>query len=92
MKATWDASEDSDFDESSSENEIANLCLMAHENSDNEEICPKITTRRDKWFLDSGCSRHMTRDYSKFNLISKIDGGFVTFGDNAKRKLLALVK
>ena len=29
-------------------------------------------------------------DYSKFNSISKMDGGYVTFGDNAKEKIIVI--
>ena len=34
--------------------------------------------------MDSGCSRHMTRNQSKFVSLSKKDGGLVTLGDNSK--------
>nr|CAN75835.1 hypothetical protein VITISV_004967 [Vitis vinifera] len=45
-------------------------------------------SKKDKWFLDSGCSRHMTRDESKFAFLTKKNGGYVTFGDNAKGKII----
>ena len=38
--------------------------------------------------MDSGCSRHMTRDESKFSFLIKKNGGYVTFGDNAKGKII----
>ncbi|KAL6342200.1 hypothetical protein AAG906_006814 [Vitis piasezkii] len=41
-------------------------------------------SKKEKWFLDSGCSRHMTEDESKFAFLTKRKGGYVTFGDNAK--------
>jgi hypothetical protein len=41
-----------------------------------------------EWFLDSACSRHMTRDDSLFSSISKINGEKVIFGDNSKRKII----
>ncbi|RVW67413.1 hypothetical protein CK203_065207 [Vitis vinifera] len=43
---------------------------------------------KDKWFLDSGCSRHMTGDESKFAFLTKRKGGYVTFGDNSKGKII----
>ena len=43
---------------------------------------------KDKWFLDSGCSRHMTRDESKFAFLTKRKGGYVTFGDNSKGRII----
>ena len=40
------------------------------------------------WYLDSGCSKHMTGDASKFiNIFLKQDG-HVTYGDNNKGKIL----
>ena len=40
------------------------------------------------WYLDSGCSHHMTGDKTMFSSISPRDGGHVTFGDNAKGKII----
>ena len=42
----------------------------------------------NRWYLDSGCSRHMTGDKSKFCLLTKSDGGQVTFGENSKGKII----
>ena len=33
------------------------------------------------WYLDSGCSRHMSGDKSYFTSLQKYEGGIVTFGD-----------
>ena len=38
--------------------------------------------------MDSGCSRHMTRDESKFAFLTKRNRGYVTFGDNAKGRII----
>ena len=46
----------------------------------------------NRWYLDSGCSRHMTRDKTKFCLLTENDGGQVTFEENSKEKLLVLKK
>ena len=43
-----------------------------------------MSKRRSKWYLDSGCSRHMTGDSSQFLTLTPMDGGMVTFGDNGK--------
>ena len=40
------------------------------------------------WYLDSGCSHHMTGERAMFSSISPKDGGYVTFGDNAKGKIV----
>ena len=36
------------------------------------------------WYLDSDCSRHMTRDRSFFKVFESKEGGNVTFGDGSK--------
>nr|KYP34086.1 Copia protein [Cajanus cajan] len=40
------------------------------------------------WYLDSGCSRHMTGDPSKFSSLKLKNEGFVTYGDNNKGRIL----
>jgi hypothetical protein len=46
--------------------------------------------QEDKWFLDSGCSRHMTGDKNKFTSLTLKDGGNVKFGDNSKGKIIGI--
>ena len=36
------------------------------------------------WYLDSDCSRHMTRDQSLYKVFESKNGGNVTFGDGSK--------
>ena len=43
-----------------------------------------------RWYLDSGCSRHMTGDNSLFTSLSRKEGGTVTFGDNGKGKIVGI--
>jgi hypothetical protein len=43
--------------------------------------------RRNEWFIDSGCSYHMTRDQRKFVSLKK-KGGNVAFGDDSSTKIL----
>ena len=40
------------------------------------------------WYLDSGCSRHMTGDKSKFMSLELKAGGKVTLGDNTSCRIL----
>jgi len=40
------------------------------------------------WYLDSGCSRHMTGDKKKFKNFKRKEQGFVTYGDNNEGKIL----
>ncbi|CAL9075321.1 unnamed protein product, partial [Musa textilis] len=44
--------------------------------------------RSKKWYLDSGCSRHMTEDLSHFSMLTSKEEGYVTFGDNNKGKII----
>ena len=39
------------------------------------------------WYLDSGCSRHMTGDQSLFKVFESRKGGNVTFGDGSKSQI-----
>ena len=38
--------------------------------------------------MDSGCSRHMTGDESKFSFLTERKGGYIIFGDNAKGRII----
>ena len=40
------------------------------------------------WFLDSGCSRHMTGDRAYFSKLIDYDGGIVTFGNGNVAKVV----
>nr|GEX29559.1 hypothetical protein [Tanacetum cinerariifolium] len=39
---------------------------------------------KDKGVIDSGCSRHMTRNMSYFSDFQELNGGYVSFGGNPK--------
>jgi hypothetical protein len=41
-----------------------------------------------QWYIDSGCSKHMARDQSKFLKLNKKGKGKVTFGDNMSAKIM----
>jgi hypothetical protein len=41
-----------------------------------------------QWYIDSGCSKHMTGDQSKFLKLNKKGKGKVTFGDNMSAMIL----
>ncbi|XP_075092555.1 uncharacterized protein LOC142172773 [Nicotiana tabacum] len=45
-------------------------------------------SRKEKWYLDSVCSSHMTGDKNMFKEVTKIDGGSVKFGDDSKGKIV----
>ena len=43
-----------------------------------------------KWYLDSGCSRHMTGNKSWFKNLKPKDGGIVKFADGVKSRILGI--
>nr|KYP40055.1 hypothetical protein KK1_038613 [Cajanus cajan] len=55
---------------------------------------PPITTFNDSkdqtWYIDSGCSKNMIGDTSKFIDITPKKSGHVTYGDNNKGKILGI--
>ena len=55
---------------------------------EDEEVCMRVKARKNMWYLNNGCSHHMTGDKVMFSSISLKDGGYVTFGDNAKGKIV----
>ncbi|XP_056691770.1 uncharacterized protein [Spinacia oleracea] len=44
------------------------------------------------WYLDSGCSKHMTGDRNRFLSLTTYEGGTVTFGDNKKGNIIGIGK
>jgi hypothetical protein len=48
-----------------------------------------LSSQREKnpWYIDSGCSKHMTGDKSKFLTLSESKSGNVTFGNDAPGKI-----
>ncbi|KAI4387368.1 hypothetical protein MLD38_005206 [Melastoma candidum] len=63
-------SDEEDNESESEEEQKANLCYMTRSKSESdsdEEVHLKTKARKDEWYLDSGCSRHMTGDPSKFS-------------------------
>ena len=52
------------------------------------QVCMRAKAKKNMWYLDSGCSHHMTRDKVMFSSITSKDRGYITFGDNAKGKIV----
>jgi hypothetical protein len=42
----------------------------------------------NQWYIDNGCSIHMTGDKSKFLTLKNVDGGSVTFGSDATARIV----
>ncbi|KAH9657810.1 Integrase catalytic domain-containing protein [Citrus sinensis] len=88
MVATWNDSDEDSSDEDVSQ-EVSNLALMAL--GDDDDLNEGLKKKKNKWYLDSGCSRHMTGNYAWFSSFTKIEnGGDVSFGDNSKGKILGI--
>ncbi|KAH9697749.1 Integrase catalytic domain-containing protein [Citrus sinensis] len=88
MVATWDDSEEDSSDEEGLQ-KVSNLVLMAI--GEDDDLNEGLKKKKNKWYLDSGCSRHMTGNYAWFSSFTKIEnGGDVSFGDNSKGKILGI--
>ena len=48
----------------------------------------RAKAKKNMWYLDSSYSHHMTGDKAMFSSISPKDGGYVTFGNNTKGKIV----
>ena len=46
--------------------------------------------KKKPWYLDNGCSRHMTSDKSLFQELDGNKSGNVTFGDNSNGVILGI--
>ena len=67
----------------------ANLCLMTIDDDEVEQVlkerCLKAQPKRKQpWYLDNRCSRHVIGDESLFQKLDKKKSGNVSFGDNSK--------
>ncbi|KAF1885856.1 hypothetical protein Lal_00042730, partial [Lupinus albus] len=83
----WEDNDTSSASEPESE-EQAHLSLIASHHSDDQEV--DLSAARNLWYLDSGCSKHMTDDKSKFSVLTPRDKGYVTYGDNNKGRILGV--
>ena len=53
------------------------------------QVCLKAS-KNSKWYIDSGCSRHMTGDKEKFSSLYAMEGGKVTFGGNQSGRIVGI--
>ena len=60
------------------------------QNRNNSNYLQVVDARinKDNWYLDSGCSSHMTKDASIFIHLNYEDGGMVTFGNNNEARII----
>src|ERR1044071_1122252 len=45
---------------------------------------------QDMWYIDSGCSYHMTGKQSKMSSLHRLQGGNISFGDKSKGKICGM--
>ncbi|XP_017442817.1 uncharacterized protein LOC108347874 [Vigna angularis] len=66
------------------------LSMMAK--SEIAETSEEKSEKEAMWYMDSGCSRHMTRDPTRFISLSYKTSCCVTYGDNNKDKVVGIGK
>ena len=55
------------------------------------QVCLKsLQSKEKKWYLDSGCSRHMIGNKLWFINLKPKDGGLVKFADGIKSKVIGI--
>jgi len=52
------------------------------------QICLRAKEKHKSWYLDSGCSRHMTGEKSMLLTLAMKEGGNVKFGGNPCGKII----
>jgi len=45
-------------------------------------------SRKNQWYLDSGCSKHITGDVTQFTSLKLKAEGHVTYGDNKRGRII----
>jgi hypothetical protein len=55
------------------------------------QICLRAKEKQRSWYIDSGCSRHMTGEKSMFLTLTMKEGGNGKFGGNTAGKIIGTV-
>jgi len=58
------------------------------DSKDENEICLRVKEDHKSWYLDSGCSWHMTGEKYMFLTLTMKEGGTVGFGSNQTCKII----
>ena len=104
--ATWeDLDNESESNEEDAEDEAKIVMALVatvenkDESSDAEsctdsetetEVCLKLSEKQKSWYLDSGCSRHMTGERSLFLTLTMKEGGTVDLVETKLARSLVL--
>jgi hypothetical protein len=70
-----------------SKSPIENVKFWKKKESDKYGLVLSTQRKMNPWYIDSGCSKHMTRDKGKFLSLSERKSGNVTFGNDASVKI-----
>lgn len=71
-------------DEESEDEESEDIVFVeVKEDVSNKKALVSRFDNSNEWIIDSGCSHHMTSDWSKFLSLEEYDGGVVYFGNDA---------
>ncbi|GKG10029.1 hypothetical protein Tco_0338775, partial [Tanacetum coccineum] len=62
---------------------VVNAVRVNQENAVKASACWGKPQQDDTGFVDSGCSRHMTRNITYLSDFKEFNGGYVTFGGGA---------
>lgn len=54
------------------------------------QVCLATSSNKSKWYLNSGCSRHITKDLSKLTNLKEINYYEVTFDDSGNGKVIRI--
>jgi hypothetical protein len=63
-----------------------NFKVWKKKEDDNCGLVLSVQCQKNPWYIDSGCSKHMTGDKSNFLTLSESKLGNVTFGNDAPKK------
>jgi hypothetical protein len=64
-----------------------NVKFWKTKDSDKCGLVLSAQRKMNPWYIDNGCSKHMTGDKGKFLYLSEIKSGNVTFGNDALGKI-----
>ena len=88
LMATWeDLNNESGFDKDET---VASEAEPETDSEDENEICLRGKESQKSWYLDSGCSRHMTGEMSMFLTLIMKEGGPMGFGGNQNGKIIGI--
>ncbi|XP_069143285.1 uncharacterized protein [Solanum lycopersicum] len=91
--AAWGDSS-SDSEDPDEPNNVSMVVVHKEETIFNEEDEDKVSERSNNqcWYMDNGCSKHMTGDIKNFVSLKTLQGGGVSFSDGKKGYILGVGK